>query len=138
MSYEKEMNVNSRCAKICQKSRNHLKIVGARRLTWGTLHAENSPILGAHLCCSNFPPGICSHPDQRQSCNQTLVRTRLEIHVFRILPSKLKTRIRFRRGQSCVCHNARVAVAFECSFRFDKASLASRSTTNSHCLSGKP
>ena len=41
--------IHSRYAHIFQKSKSHLKILGARRVTWSKFHTEDPQILGATI-----------------------------------------------------------------------------------------
>jgi hypothetical protein len=56
--------VYDRGAQIFQKSRSHLKILGARRVTWSKFRTEDPQILGAtvqNLVARDFcTPGLCS------------------------------------------------------------------------------
>jgi hypothetical protein len=57
--------LSSRGAQIFQKSRSHLKILGARRVMWSKFHNENPETLCAtaeNLCVTaSWPPGVV-HP----------------------------------------------------------------------------
>jgi len=47
-----------------QKSRGHLKILGARSVTWSRFHTEDTQVLGGHCTkfsyCGDLAPRFCS------------------------------------------------------------------------------